>query len=296
MKLVADFDGVLTELQHEAARVLELFESEWLKLTPDSSRAPRIRELLHAAKTAIEEKPQNWGWEVHGRISAYSDEDHFIRVNALAAWLDHQNREGAIEEWKPNGLRNFKQLAQHAYETMVREVMASSLSPIDPFTAEVVRKLHSNGVEIVVTSNSGTERILDIFKKNDIPALPHPEHARETVRVRGGARKFELGEKPGKLVEFLGRKVEISRPVYEQALLEEYPDAVIGDVFSLDLSTPLSLVESYPEKFPRGLKLFLRVRDYTPEWSKRIMREWKHPKVSLYEIHDLRELVQKMAN
>jgi hypothetical protein len=155
-----------------------------------------------------------------------------------------------------------------AYHAMAEEVLRGTVTPIDPTTAQVTEMLIQRGVEIVITSNSGTERILDIFKKNDILATSHPETKEATPRVRGAARKFELAENSDglRVIEFGGRRVETSRPDYERIMREERPQAVMGDVFSFDLATPLALARNEPALFPQGLKLILRRRDYTPRW------------------------------
>jgi len=41
-------------------------------------------------------------------------------------------------------------------------------------------------------------------------------------------------------------RVELRRPRYEAILREEAPDAVVGDVFSLDLALPLALRRREP--------------------------------------------------
>lgn len=254
-KLVCDFDGVLTELSHEAERVLELFlESTGLV----AEREPLCRRVL--AEVA------NAGWEVRGRITAYADEDGFIFVNGLAAWLDRAvaaqvDLGHAVYDAHARlvsiGAADFKMAAQHSYERMAREVMAGASSPMDGVTPSVVEMLRSGGVEIVLVSNSGTSRIEDIFKKAGIPD--------GSARIRGGAGKFILGEQP-QWIEWGGRRIDTNRPQYEAILREERPDAVIGDVFSLDLALPMQLALAEPSLFPRGLKLCLRVRPYTPAW------------------------------
>jgi hypothetical protein len=64
-----------------------------------------------------------------------------------------------------------------------------------------------------------------------------------------------------------GLRVDVARPDYERVLREERPDAVIGDVFSLDLALPLALKRREPEW--RDVRLFWLVLPYTPERMRR---------------------------
>jgi hypothetical protein len=92
----------------------------------------------------------------------------------------------------------------------------------------------------------------------------YPAEKRPTVR--GGARKFGLGSRPQTIeVGAFGDQtvqVDTDRPHYESALLELNPDAVIGDVFCLDLSLPIRLKRQKKLDFKWGI--FYRHRDYTP--------------------------------
>ena len=56
--------------------------------------------------------------------------------------------------------------------------------------------------------------------------------------------------------------VDTDRPYYESALLELQPDAVIGDVFCLDLALPIRLKRQKKLSFTGGIHY--RCRDYTP--------------------------------
>ena len=62
-------------------------------------------------------------------------------------------------------------------------------------------------------------------------------------------------------------RVDIARPDYERVLREERPDAVVGDVFSLDLALPLAFKRRDPAW--RHVRLFWLVHPYTPERMKR---------------------------
>ena len=84
------------------------------------------------------------------------------------------------------------------------------------------------------------------------------------MRIRGGARKYDLDE-TSSCFEAGPYRIETIRPVYEKILREERPDLVIGDVVTLDLALPIRLAR---EKVIPSARVLLRVRDYTPEWSR----------------------------
>ena len=65
--------------------------------------------------------------------------------------------------------------------------------------------------------------------------------------------------------DFAGRAVRLDRGDYHALLRAERADAIVGDVFSLDLALPLALRESEAD-FAR-LELFLLRNEYTPAWT-----------------------------
>src|SRR4051794_13510553 len=112
MKILSDFDGVITDLAEEAGRVREIF----LGLL-----APESTVLVKGAETAMREKPLEHGWRVKDRITAYWNEDGFVETNALAAALD------ALA----GGVKTHRRLAQDAYEKAVGETAAGHMKPVD---------------------------------------------------------------------------------------------------------------------------------------------------------------------
>jgi len=85
-KLLADFDGVWTDPSPEAKRVREFMVSVWNRMT--GAALPEIQGFLEAAEAAVRSKPDENGWVISGRISAYADEDEFVFCNAVGGWLD----------------------------------------------------------------------------------------------------------------------------------------------------------------------------------------------------------------
>lgn len=288
MKILSDFDGVLTDQSEEAALVHRLFLeglTRYCRLPEAAAKA-----LIRRGEEAIEALPNRHGWDFGGRITAFANEDLFIRQNALGACLDRMADEGDAElidlrlRLRAADLQDFKALAQLAYTRMTEYTRNGELKPLDPAAVETVKKLLDEGHEVVVVSNSGTDRILDLFHRAGVDAVAHDDAVhgavlatgdlksdRKTIRVRGGARKFELGPEPSGF-EVSDYFVETARPVYEQIIREERPDAVIGDVFSLDLALPFHLGKTEPGLFSdsKELTLVLRSREYTPLWTRKL--------------------------
>jgi FMN phosphatase YigB (HAD superfamily) len=269
MRVLSDFDGVLTNIAHEAARVTEYFlDKMWEAAPTDEGPLP---EVLGTAYAEMEACPEQHGWRVKGRITAFANEDGFIRINGLAAHLDAQAALGNVDVrtvlagLMKLGLPSFSALAQTSYEQMTRETAAGKIRPLDPEASAVLKALIARGDEIVVVSNSGTDRICQLLRGAGLEPAQDSKPGGGPLRVRGNARKFLLGDTP-RSFEVGGYRVATDRPFYEQILLEERPDVIIGDVFSLDLALPLDLVRRGVSGFGRP-RLVLRLRSYTPAWS-----------------------------
>jgi hypothetical protein len=245
-------------------------------------------------------QPDRHGWMSRGRVTAFANEDLFIRVNGLAACLDQWAYEGqpaareVMQALRTGGFESFFTLAQGAYQQMVRETQSGQMKPIDPKTAPLMQKLLEAGHTAVVVSNSGTDRILDLLQRAGVEAVAHSSDPSAKIRVRGDARKFELAES-SRSFQAGGYRVEVARPVYEAILREERPNAVVGDVFTLDLALPLHLARTEPMSFG-GMNLFLRTQHYTPSWSKDFMASSPETAATLHLVDDVQLLVDFVAS
>lgn len=288
-KFLFDFDGVLTDQTEEAGRVREIFRSSLMDLANLSSDDADLN--LDDAEAEMNRQPWRHGWLVKDRVSAFADEDLFTRNNGLASCLDGWCADRApLDRIRQNviagGHADFRALAEFAYEEMARETSQGLIKPVDPATASVLENILDRGHSIVVVSNSGTDRIIRILSGCGLSPVAHAENPAARLRVRGSARKFELGEVPHSF-SVGSYEVDVARPVYDAILREETPAAVIGDVFSLDLALPLHLART--GVLP-GLKLFLRTRGYTPFWSRNFVSNAKESAASLHLLDDLKSL------
>ncbi len=297
MKLVFDFDGVMTDQTEEALRVREIFIAtlkERCGLPP-----ARIDALIERAAGEIRRAPHSHGWKDQGRISAYANEDLFIETVGLASCLreladtergDFYLAREALQQTDAPGYVN---LSQYAYEKMVQETRQGRLKPTDAAMAPLFQKFLQQGHEIVVVSNSATTRILDLLEKAGLDAVDHDANPKARFRVRGNARKFDLGEHP-RGFEVEGYRIDTSRPNYERIIREERPNTVTGDVFSLDLALPLHLTRLEPETFG-GMTVFLREQHYTPAWTKTFFKTSREKQAKLVVIQKLEQIAQHVG-
>ncbi len=292
MKVLSDFDGVLTDLAEEAARTRALFQQALQRLPtfPKNELAP----LLDFAAAEMIRLPHQHGWRVNGRVSAFSNEDGFIWVNGLGACLDQLADSKQIayvrlrNALQKTDVTNFCELAKNSYYQMVKETTAGVRKPLDPIVPQVFGHLLKAGHDIVVVSNSGTDRIVALFRSAGLACTSFPERRTGTVCVRGNAGKFLLGtQSDGFAVQ--SYFVETDRPQYAKILSEEMPDIVIGDVFSLDLALPVTMAARGVLKKPRVL---LRVRPYTPKWSLEYVTHFKSEEVTCGTIDSIGKLLE----
>jgi hypothetical protein len=266
MKLVSDFDGVWTLPGDEAGAQgawLDRTLAEWAGET-----APETAAWLATARRAVAELPTRYGWTSAGRLSAFADEDPFTRHSALLHYV--LERSGA--DRTAAALRaaveargtTLDALGGRAHAEGVAEVARTRGPGVLPDAAAAGRALLDAGDDVVVVSNSGTDKLAEWFAHAGVPTVVHPARAPGALRLRGAARKFVLDPAHARPLELGAVTIDVARPNYEEALRDEQPDAVVGDVFSLDLALPLALKRAEPA-FSR-MRLFWLMRDYTPAW------------------------------
>ncbi|MBN20408.1 MAG: hypothetical protein CL678_03895 [Bdellovibrionaceae bacterium] len=283
MKILCDFDGVLTNQVEEALQVQTAFLQTLAAIHPEQAQG--VETLYKRVLQVMNENPWRHGWVRNGRVSAFANEDLFIRMNGVASCLDQWAYEGLYkaDAWKKalmkNEIGSFVELLDLSFQKMVETTQAEQRNPLDPEVTKVLKGLLSHEVEVVIVSNSSTSRIEGILKMAELEKLP--------IRIRGNAKKYELGNEP-KTMEVGSYFVEVDRPFYQKILDEEKPQAVIGDVFSLDLALPLTLAQQSGEE----IDLFLRKREYTPQWSQDWMENSYFSGCRLHVIDELSVLVQ----
>ena len=260
-KILSDFDGVWTDQTIEAESVKLLLAAEAARLAGVAA-GEALRDFRRYEDQA-RAQPERHGWAPDGRITAYVDEDPFCVPNAVAGWLQDAAGErpgryrAAILD---AGYATLTAFADHCFLTATERYRTDHPPAILPGAKEHLEELLDRGVEVVIVSNSGAEKIVGWFRGIGIDAGTARGHA---LRVVGSARKFEIGTS-GETIEVRGRPVHVDRPRYRAVIEAERPDLIVGDVFSLDLALPHRMREQDHPAAPRTL--VLRRHAHTPDW------------------------------
>jgi hypothetical protein len=270
MKLLSDFDGVWTYPDEEGAAHGAALDAA-LEAALGEGERPAVRAWIAHARAVLRAEPARWGWSTAGRISAFADEDPFTEHGALLHYIEAARahdplaaRLAAAVEESDGSLDAF---GGRAHVGGVRTVEARRGPGIIASAAQAGHELLAGGIDVVVVSNSGTEKLKRWFDHVGLPNRIHPEHAPGALRLRGSARKFVLAPGAGDAIDAGGVRVDVARPHYEAVLREERPDAVVGDVFSIDLALPLALKRREPAW--RNLRIFWLLHPYSSERMRR---------------------------
>ena len=264
MRIVMDFDGIYTDPSDEGDACSQYFSDKILSLalkeinldTPE-----KVASWFGELRVRQASQPFLYGWRSEGRVSAFTFEDPFIRNIGLADFLDHLVSKGDLKAKtllkhlsKNENISSFGELSEWSFHQLTLK------KKIDQGAKQWVEQAIRDGHEIFIVSNSAKEKIEDFLNQNGFDLSLRP-------KVLGGAKKFSLGRTPNAFIfaknEEVGElKVDTDRPFYEKALMDIKPDAVIGDVFCLDLSLPIRLKREGKLPFLGGI--FYRHREYTP--------------------------------
>jgi hypothetical protein len=263
MRIVMDFDGVYTDPSEEGEACAKNFVEKIISFGLEEvglETVEKVDSWIGELRVRQATKPFSFGWRSEGRVSAFTFEDPFIRNIGLADFLDHlagngdERAKAVLQQLKKKeNMESFGALSEWSFHQLNLKKRP------DPAAKRWVENAIDKGHEVIIVSNSATDKIVEFLDQNQFSDSKRPQ-------VRGGARKFGLGNSPKPIVIANLEQGELTadtdRPIYEQALMELKPDAVIGDVFSLDLTLPLRLKRE--GKLPFKWGIFYRCRDYTP--------------------------------
>ncbi|MCX4246263.1 hypothetical protein [Paraliomyxa miuraensis] len=258
-KILSDFDGVWTEADLEAVALHRQLVESCIELL--GSDEPTVEADLAAFRREVQDTPHAFGWAPDGRISAFADEDPLCEVAGLCLLVAVAERgrarryREAIEARWPT----VQAFAEHGFVTAMARFRAEHPPSIATDAREQLHAVTEAGAEVVVVSNSEPGKLLAWFRAAGIDAGEGPGHE---LRIRGSAGKQVLG---GDLtIDIRGRRVYVDRPRYREAIEQERPDLVIGDIFSLDLALPHVMRDNGHPAAPRTLAL--RRHRHTPAW------------------------------
>lgn len=262
MRVLTDFDGVLTAQEDEAAALGRRHVELVARALGDAALAAALFEETRREARA---HPEAFGWISGGAISCYADEDPYAFHNAVAFGLYARAPEDVLARLAAAGLATADDLALRAWHEAERGFRAANASHVMADALASLGELLAAGAEVVIVSNSATERIQAL-----LGGAGFDRFGAARPRIRGDARKFALGAEPADLpAEALhgGRPVRVRRPSYHEILREEAPDLVIGDVFSLDIALPAAMRAA--GRLDTDTRIVLKRHAYTPPWALR---------------------------
>jgi hypothetical protein len=284
MKLLSDFDGVWTLPFAEGVAQGEVLDRSIIEALPAGMREEGAA-WVRKARAAVAAEPRRYGWAPGGRMSAFGDEDPFMPHSGLVHFAQQAAATDPVARALRDGLaargKSLEDLGAESHSAGVARVVAERGPAIVPAAREVMQPLDDAGIEVVVASNSGPEKLLAWFGHAGIPGVLHPEHADGALRLRGGARKFLTDENRSVPLVLGDARFETARPFYEAILEDESPDAVVGDVFSLDLALPLRLKRTEPAW--GGVRLLWLIQSYTPAWLRALVEQHAGAEVQCVE-------------
>lgn len=266
-KVLVDFDGVWTAVTGQAhavdeARGRRLAENSGLP----AEAVARCEEIVAAALAA---EPLQHGWRIDGRLTAYADEDPFLRHNALV------NGISILAEGGQPRCRELQTALAAAGHTDLG-ALASAIF-MDASAAYLDRRGHdllpeAPGVlaellalaDVVFCTNFTPDAVARSWEPRGF-RFSGPE-ATGGLTLRGLARKQQLTSDPPREVVFGGRPVAVDRAFYRAVLETERPGVVVGDVFSLDLALPLAMATEGDGAWAPACVLMLAA--HTPAWSR----------------------------
>ncbi|MEO8447407.1 MAG: hypothetical protein ABI528_07925, partial [bacterium] len=276
MKLISDFDGIWTEQGDEAGFVWNYIIDAITDLSGYQRKGTEL--FLQQCKMEMNKSPEKYGWFIGDNAACFYTEDPYGDNNAVFNYINNVNTDGLSFEFaeqiiliRASIIKKYRSLADFSQECfMLSTGYYKSLGKLEPVSNAnaIVREINSFGTDIVVVSNSTTDKIKYLFSRASVEVSSDPLSQRKKVHARGDAKKYMVYnsdttiEKSYKINDKI--EVPLRRSNYHQILIEEKPDFVIGDVFSLDIALPLYL-RMNDKKFSE-LKVIQRVQTYTPDW------------------------------
>ena len=268
MKLVSDFDGVWTFPDEESRAQGEVLDRALIESSPEAERAAAA-VWVRDARDAASAEPTRYGWAPGGKLSCFGDEDPFAFHSALLHYLLARAADGDAMALRMRDAvieqhGSIDKFGGWSHAEGVKQVAETRGPGVLAAAADAGRHMLESGIEVVVVSNSGTDKLAHWFEHAGVPHTVHPEGRPGALRLRGSGRKFILDSERSDPIDIGGVSIETARPFYEEALKDEVPDAIVGDVFSLDLALPLAL-KRRGEAFA-NMRLFWLMQPYSPPW------------------------------
>jgi FMN phosphatase YigB (HAD superfamily) len=317
MKLLSDFDGVWTNQDDEADYVRAFIVHELSRITEKDEQ--EIIGMAAEFRRQMDMSPNLYGWRYNGEIAAFFGEDPFGDNNALFDYIEQEAKKKISFTTKTQtgreimndprkirerildaGFESLDMFANHCFTEATGKFKEGGKLKPHEHAKKTIEELVNAGIELVIASNSGTgkiEYVLDKMGYKSKMDSPDGHRGNDNIRARGNATKFGIENDYELLPRYLEvsekYKIPLRRKSYHELLLEEVPDYVLGDVFSLDIALPLYLIRN-DENF-RNIKVILKVQPYTPEWVREILARAEFRNLA-FMVDDIREVVSLIGN
>jgi len=289
--ILVDFDGVWTDMRGQAEAVVTGARQRLATLGRIEPKA--VDDALERARSLVRSAPPEHGWRVNGRITAYADEDPFLFHNATMAAGDKLAASGdpalmsLREAVRAEGHADLSAFGSAVFSDASHAFLADHGHDLLPGALEALGSL-SEVADIVICTNFASEAVASTWLRHGVRFGTEGR-----LRLRGGARKQELTADPERSVSFGGRSIFVDRSFYRRTLIEEAPDAVVGDVFSLDLGLPLLLRQELPQF--RNLQCVLARTPFSCAWSLGIVQEPQNHVLTIGHPSELTELARHIS-
>lgn len=271
VKVILDYDGTLTA---EEDQVGELSERSIANLSQEILKVPlsQVRDDYYNTRAMILAEPHKFWWEVNGGIAAYGDEGAFItNTTTIQAML-------SMNSAYAEAVRQFFRVFEYdAIVDCTNYLFHKHTYDLEPHfraaTEDVLNGLIGDRrLEPIILSSSKGDKVT-----KNMGALGF-----WGIRVLGDTRQYEID--PSWKMEFVHpeqgkgqvfsldtkRTIDLRRPAYYSALVEELRDAegliVVADTFSMPGGLPLMM----------DIPFLLLKTEYTPAWCERYITE--HPR------------------
>lgn len=272
--LILDFDGTLTDAEAEGLPYREGYLEDVASLA--DVPVEQVNEWATRMDVELQHRPGDFGWRFNGKIVAPACVDPYLRMMPIARMVF--DNVGAFPNPDERDRILDRILYKYNYQktnTVFRPGAASFFSRL--------REMESgnNPLYTVVVTNSHTvpvqNKIRLLGEQNNI------DFSWLVERVVGSAKKYVIDDSVSTLPESihipnLDRPIYIRRSQYHiilSKILQEYDSSwsettVLGDIFELDLSLPLSL----------GATVGLMVNPFSPEYETTYLQA--HPRGSVH--------------
>lgn len=261
MRVISDFDGVLTAQEGEAEAVGE----RQLQLLAAAAGSEVVaRALVDEYRLRVRAEPARHGWRLGGHLSCFADEDPYVFHTAVSEVLYEFGPRSVVDRLISQGMADSNAFAGRCFLEGTEAWRAANGSHLDPLAVDLFAAFAGLKADVTVVSNSSTSRIESIladFGRDRFDGF--------VPSVRGGAQKFVITDDIDVPVPdtaaFGPRSIGLRRGHYWRILDEIRPAMVVGDVLSLDLALPVTLRDQVPGF--EDMKICFRRAAHTPAWA-----------------------------